>query len=263
MISVIIPTYNASSTIVRTLESVRKQTYPGKFEIIVINDGSTDNSLQVINNYIAQNNNLNIKIIDKPNGGVSTARNAGMRMATGQYIALLDADDEWMPDKIERQMGIFERYPDIDFLGTNRNDEFFKKILWKRFQLLTKISPRFLLVKFIFVVPTIVFKAALLKDIGYFDETQKYAEEGNYFIRIANKYNCYLLNESLVITGGGKAHFGVSGLSGNIKEMEKGELKNLRYARSLNVINGLEYHLLKVFSILKYIRRVLIVKILR
>ena len=263
MVSVIIPMYNSEQTIVRTLESVRNQTYRSEVEVIIVNDGSRDRSLEVVKEYLHDNVLAQVRIIDKENGGVSTARNTGMRAAQGEYIALLDSDDEWLPAKLERQMQVLAENPGIDFLGTTRNGEHFSKILWKTFGHLTRIGPKFLLVKFIFVVPTIVFKSAILKDIGYFDESQKYAEEGNFFIRIAQKYNCSLLNESLVITGGGKEHFGASGLSGNILEMEKGELKNLGDARRIGIINSLEYCSLVIFSILKYLRRVLIVKIFR
>jgi glycosyltransferase involved in cell wall biosynthesis len=184
-----------------------------------------------------------------------------MSAATGNWIALLDSDDEWLPNKLERQIQVLKENPNIDFLGTNRNGEYFHKILWKKLSILTKISPKLLMIKFIFVVPTVIFRKKIVSDVGYFDETQKYAEEGNYFIRIAQKFNCFLLNESLAITGGGKAHFGHSGLSGNLKEMEKGELKNLKDALNLKIINTFEYFCLICFSVLKYVRRVLIVKI--
>jgi hypothetical protein len=100
-----------------------------------------------------------------------------------------------------------------------------------------------------------------LQNIGFFNETQRYAEEGNYFIRISNKYNCYLLNESYVITGGGKNHFGDSGLTANLYQMEKGELKNLVYSFQNNIINIFEFIFFTIFSILKYFRRVIIVKL--
>lgn len=254
--------YNASKTIRATLDSVKNQSYKD-FEIIIIDDGSTDDCASLVEAYIIENPELEINLIKKVNGGVSTARNMGLKNSSGKYIAFLDSDDEWLNGKLERQMEVLKQHPEIDFLGTTRNDEHFDKVLWKHFSLLTRIGAKFLLVKFIFVVPTIIFKSEIIDNIGYFDESQKYAEEGNYFIRICNKYNCYLLNESLVITGGGKAHFGASGLSGNIKEMEKGELKNMKYAYNLGIINILEYYLLVMFSLLKYLRRVLIVKIFR
>ena len=116
-ISVIIPMYNAGKTIVRALESVRNQTYKAQsyepLEIIVINDGSTDRSLQVVNRYMQEHPEMDITIIDKPNGGVSSARNAGFRQATGQWLALLDSDDQWLPNKMEVQMKILEEHPEI------------------------------------------------------------------------------------------------------------------------------------------------------
>lgn len=260
LVSIVVPMYNAEKTIENTINSIFCQSY-SNYEVIVVNDGSTDNSLQVLNKLLnKEERSQNFIIIDQNNNGVSVARNLGIKASCGEFIAFLDSDDEWLSNKLERQINILLDNPNIDFLGCNRNEEHLTKVLWKKFDILTKISAKFLLIKFVFVVPTIIFKRSIVLDLGYFDENQRYAEEGNYFIRISNKYNCYLLNESLVVTGGGKAHFGASGLSGNLKEMEKGELKNITYAYKLGVVNFGLYLALNVFSILKYIRRILIVK---
>ncbi|SDW70767.1 glycosyltransferase family 2 protein [Flavobacterium degerlachei] len=258
-ISVVIPMYNSRNTILNTLNSVKNQTIL-PFEVVIIDDGSKDESVTVVEDFISVNSALNIQLVKQKNRGVSSARNVGLKLAKGDWIALLDSDDEWLPTKLERQIQVLNENPTIDFLGTNRNGEYFDKILWKKLGVLTRISPKLLMVKFIFVVPTVIFRKKIVLDAGYFDETQKYAEEGNYFIRIAQKYNCYLLNESLVVTGDGKAHFGHSGLSGNLKEMERGELKNLKDALSLKIINHFQYSFLVLFSILKYFRRIVIVK---
>lgn len=258
-ISVVIPMYNSRNTILNTLNSVKNQTIL-PFEVVIIDDGSKDESVTVVEDFISVSSALNIQLVKQKNRGVSSARNVGLKLAKGDWIALLDSDDEWLPTKLERQIQVLNENPTIDFLGTNRNGEYFDKILWKKLSILTRISPKLLMVKFIFVVPTVIFRKKIVLDAGYFDETQKYAEEGNYFIRIAQKYNCYLLNESLVVTGDGKAHFGHSGLSGNLKEMEKGELKNLKDALSLKIINHFQYSFLVLFSILKYFRRIVIVK---
>ena len=252
--------YNAEKTIISVLDSVQNQSFL-PHEIIIVNDGSKDQSLQIVEKYKEENQKITIHIFDKKNGGVSSTRNLGMKMAQGDWIALLDSDDVWLPHKLERQKQILEENPHIDFLGTTRNDETIQSILWKKLGNLTKISAKNLLIRFVFVVPTIVFKREILHDVGYFDENQKYAEEGNYFIRIAHKRECYLLNESLVITGGGKAHFGESGLSGNILEMEKGELKNIKDSLDLKIINIFEYFLIVLFSLMKYLRRVIIIKL--
>ncbi|HKO75787.1 MAG TPA: hypothetical protein VJU52_01135, partial [Flavobacterium sp.] len=107
---------------------------------------------------------------------------------------------------------------------------------------------------------TVIFKKEILNDIGYFDEKKKYAEDAYYFIKIAQTKQCYLLNESLVITSGGKAYFGEKGLSSNLWSMQKGELSNLKYALRSSIINTVEYCFIFIFLMLKYFRRVWLVK---
>ena len=105
-ITVIIPAYNSSATILRAINSVINQTFRD-FELIVIDDGSTDKTLELLGYF---EGNEHIRIISfKENRGVSGARNAGMREATGKYIAFLDADDYWLEDKLEKQFDFMER----------------------------------------------------------------------------------------------------------------------------------------------------------
>ena len=92
MISVVIPLYNKEKQIANTLRSVFAQTYTD-YEIIVVNDGSTDNSVAVVESL----NDPRIRLIHQKNAGVSAARNRGIEEARGEYIALLDGDDEWKP----------------------------------------------------------------------------------------------------------------------------------------------------------------------
>lgn len=262
-VSVVIPVYNAERSILKTLASVTEQTYPPK-EIIVVNDGSTDASAFAVSDYIkTYEGGIHIKLLHQKNGGVSKARNVGMSHATGDYIALLDADDRWHSQKLERQMLIFEQHPHIDFLGCNRNGERWKNWLFKKFEYLTPISSRLLLYKTFFVTPTVIFKRSLLSTVGFFEETQRYAEEGNYWIRVCHQHHCVLLNESLVITGDGKPNFGFSGLSANLKEMEKGELKNMKLGYRMKIVGLFEYVFLVCYSLMKYIRRIIIVKLRR
>lgn len=97
-VSIIIPVYNASKYLEKCLDSIINQTYQN-IEIITINDGSKDNSLEILNEYASKDNR--IKIIDKENGGVSSARNIGIDMATGKYIMFIDADDYIEKDMLE------------------------------------------------------------------------------------------------------------------------------------------------------------------
>jgi glycosyltransferase involved in cell wall biosynthesis len=101
LVSVVIPAFNASPTIDETLRSVRSQSH-GQLEIIVVDDGSTDDTVTVAQQHAAQDSR--IKIIRQCNAGVATARNAGWRAARADFIAFIDADDLWAPRKIERQL---------------------------------------------------------------------------------------------------------------------------------------------------------------
>lgn len=260
-VSVIIPAYNCAKTIERAIDSVINQTIQ-VFEIIIINDGSTDNTQLIVNNYINQHNGYNIKLINKINEGVSKARNLGIKLSEGDYIAFLDSDDYWDLNKVKKQLQTFESNPNIDLLGTARNNELFQSKFIVKLNKLSKISSKTLLYKNFFSTPSIMMKKSVVDEVGYFDENQRYAEEGDYWIRICNKHECYLLNESLMFTDD-KPYYGHSGLSGNLKEMEKGELKNIKTAKKLKIINALEYNFLVCFSLLKYFRRIIISKLLR
>lgn len=254
LISVIIPMYNSEQTIVRCLDSVFKQSFDCEIEIIVINDGSTDSSSDIVSEYLNQKKQFNILLINQENGGVSKARNTGMKIAKGGYIALLDSDDEWLPQKLEKQLKVFDTDNEISFIG----GLIYKPTLVN--QKIIEIPLSKLIFKNFFQPSTVMFKKNVTDKVGFFDESQKYAEEGNYFMRIAKDFKCVLLNEQLVNYSQGKVGFGVSGLSANLKEMEKGELRNLKFAYKKKFISFFTYLIAVTYSVLKYFRRILIVK---
>lgn len=258
-ISIIIPVYNAEKSIKATLDSVLNQSY-NDFNIIIVNDGSTDSSSLIIDSYIKLHSNLEIKVINQKNQGVSKARNVGLELATGDWIALLDSDDTWLANKLERQMEILKENPNIDFLGANRKGEHYDSFLNIKFGLITRLNPINLLCKNFFATSTVIFKKEIVNEIGFFDETQKYCEDVNYFIKISNSKECFLLNESLIVTGDGEIHYQEKGLSSNLWGMQKGELTNLNFALNAKIIGLFEYFLLINFSFFKYFRRVWLVK---
>lgn len=106
-ISVVIPLYNKEQYIYKCIESVLSQTYT-KFEIIIIDDGSNDNSLSIVNAF----NNKFIKIISQKNMGVSIARNNGVKNAKYNFIAFIDADDEWLPNHLDELNKLVIFYPE-------------------------------------------------------------------------------------------------------------------------------------------------------
>ncbi len=114
MFSVVIPLYNKENYIVETLKTVLSQTF-SDFEILVVNDGSKDNSLKAA----ASVNDPRIRILSKDNGGVSSARNYGIDNARFDYIAFLDADDYWLPGFLETILQLIHLYPKAEVYGTN------------------------------------------------------------------------------------------------------------------------------------------------
>ncbi len=111
--SVIIPLYNKANFVQKTIESVLNQTF-NDFEVIIVNDGSTDNSLAVVNRI----NDPRIRIFSKENGGVSIARNFGIKKALYDFITFLDADDLWLPDFLETIKGMIEHHSQAGIFAT-------------------------------------------------------------------------------------------------------------------------------------------------
>lgn len=111
--SVIIPLYNKAEQIIRTLQSVAWQKYPAA-EIIIIDDGSTDNGPAIVK----KANMKNVKLVHQANQGVSAARNNGVALASNEYIAFLDADDEWLPLFLDEIARLIVNFPQAKFFGT-------------------------------------------------------------------------------------------------------------------------------------------------
>jgi glycosyltransferase involved in cell wall biosynthesis len=101
MISIIIPMYNAEGTIVRCLDSIINQSFSTELEILIVNDGSADNSKGIVENYINNKPKHKIYLLDKENGGASSARNVGLDLAKGNHILFLDSDDTFVQNSIE------------------------------------------------------------------------------------------------------------------------------------------------------------------
>jgi glycosyltransferase involved in cell wall biosynthesis len=118
-VSAIIPTYNNETSLARAINSALVQDLDDEYEVIVVNDGSTDATAKILAGYGNQ-----LRIIDQRNGGAAAARNAGAAAASGDYLAFLDADDEWMPQKLRIMMAVLEDSPEAvlsysDFIAIN------------------------------------------------------------------------------------------------------------------------------------------------
>jgi glycosyltransferase involved in cell wall biosynthesis len=187
-ISVIIPTYNNQNTILETIVSVQQQTF-SDFDIIVINDGSTDKTVEILNTV----QDKRLKIFSYENGGVSVARNRGISVATGKYIAFLDADDLWTKDKLELQFSALEEKPEavLAYSWTytmSENGEQIHKCDPIFFE--GNVYNQLLMVNFI-ISPCsniLVLKEAI-DNVGDFDSSLTHCEDWDLCLRLSRKWS--------------------------------------------------------------------------
>lgn len=259
IVSVIIPAYNAMQTIEKALKSALIQT-DVNIEIIVVNDGSIDNTEIILNNY--ERDFKNIKVIHQCNKGVASARNRGVLESTGDYIAFLDSDDEWHPNKLALQLEVLKELNGCNSFGliatnfpglglkTENKEMVFEGVF--------KITFKCLLKKHYFQPSTVLMKRVVFNAVGGFKEGMTHAEEGLLFYKISSLYDCYIMDEILINYGDNKHPFLDSGLASNLLQMEKGELGNYREIYKLKIISFNKLCFLSVFSLLKFSRRLFI-----
>lgn len=199
LVSVIIPTYNREHLIGRSIRSVLNQTYK-EFEVIVVDDGSTDNTMNVVSSF----NDPRIRYIRHENNlGGAIARNTGITASRGEYIAFQDSDDEWLSEKLEKQMQIFNTAPgDVN-------------IVYSAFIRVTDCSALFIppnivakkdgyilaqLLKGSFIsTQTVILKKECFEKVGLFDNNLPRLQDWELFIRISKCFKFGYLSEPLVI----------------------------------------------------------------
>jgi len=258
-VSVIIPVYNGFHTIIEAIQSVLRNKIC-TMEIIVVNDGSTDDTLNAIQRFKQLNDLEMLTVYTIPNGGVSRARNFGIMKAQYDWIAFLDADDIWEEGKLALQISLIQTYiPQSNFIGTARNNEVLS-ILGRKILQLHRASLAELLIKMFPQTSTALIRRQSLLNVGLYDETMTHSEDADLWVRLCyQEGGFYYHPESTVTTGGGKHNFGASGLSSNIKKMEEGACTMLKKLYSAGAISLPFYLSLFLYFKLKYIRRVLIV----
>ncbi len=198
-ISVIIPNFNRAHTIARAIDSVLSQTLPA-LEIIVVDDGSSDNSRQFIKDCYPS-----VHLITQNNMGVSSARNRGIDEAAGEWIAFLDSDDSWLPEKLESQSNAILENSSYKVVHTNetwmRNGKILKQKkkhrkyggdIFQRCLPLCVISPS-----------SIMIHRDVFDDVGCFNEDLPVCEDYELWLRICSRYPVFFLQETLIIKHGG------------------------------------------------------------
>ena len=191
-ISVVVPLYNKERAVVDTIHSVLNQTIV-PYELIIVDDGSTDNSLNVIRKRISELENERIRVIHKENGGVSSARNRGIKEAKGEYIALLDGDDLWNPTFLEEQVKLIHNFPKAAMCGVNT--AFVKNgKCWKWQQGMGDGFRGYVENYFgtkhndLFCSSSVVIRKEVFEKVGYFDERISASEDLDMWYRIILKY---------------------------------------------------------------------------
>jgi glycosyltransferase involved in cell wall biosynthesis len=194
-VSVIIPVYNSSRFINEALESVFTQTFKD-YEIILVDDGSTDNTRQIIEKYSDK-----LIYFRQENGGPAKARNFGIKKSRGKFIAFLDADDIWLPLKLERQIDAFKKNPELGMVATDNSlfDEkgVYRKSVGKKDYLLKGDIVRNILIHSGVVTPTVMVRREVFDALGLFEEQLRIAEDDNMWIRISSHYDIDVIDEPL------------------------------------------------------------------
>jgi len=257
-VSVVIPVFNSGSDAIRAIASVQGQHGVRVHEIIVVDDGSTDDSAQLITS-VGAKSGIPVKVHSIQNGGAANARNFGMSQCSGNFLAFLDSDDRWLPEKLDKQMAIFGMRPEVGMVGclTNMGAKQYS-VVEPGSAATSDISLFAQLFKNHFQTSTVIVRRSVVDQVGGFPLGQRHAEEGDFFNRIAASSPCVLLREVLVDYSNGKGGFGESGLSANLVAMERGELRNLWRAYRRGHCNALTYACASTFSMLKFLRRLLI-----
>lgn len=212
-VSVIIPTYNRVGIVTRALDSVIAQTF-GDFEIIIVDDGSDDDTGSVVGRY--SDDRIRYIRHDK-NGGLSKARNTGIKNARGPYIAFLDDDDEWLPRKLELQLAHMARNRHIDasYTGCICWDEKSNRETGKAIPSEIAGNHDNLLKEnfYIGAASSMVMKSSCFGASGFFDESLPSYEDWDMWIRLARHHRIEPIDDILV-----KKYMSECSMMGNIKD---------------------------------------------
>lgn len=216
-VSVVIAAYNKAGLTVRTVESVLSQTYPN-LEIIVVDDGSTDNTKQRLASY-----GKKIKYVYKQNGGACSARNLGIKLSQGEYIGLLDCDDLYFPQKIDRSITYLRENPQFGFVYSaayyiDQDDNILRKYADYKNPYIGWISQNLVVRNFI-CNSTVVIRKSCFDKAGFFDQAIFTPADWDMWIRLSQNYQAGYIREALT-----KYRFTDSYILSNIKQAKREEM---------------------------------------
>lgn len=229
-VSVIIPTFNRSGFLRMAIQSVARQTYQD-WECIIVDDGSTDNTREIVDGLARQDGRM--KYFFKENGGQGSARNLGLEKARGEFIAFLDSDDEWLPEKLERQITLLLKNPKFDFCYTADIilDEKTGRRAVKRWNHVGDLSFVKLAGIAVSVPSSHLYKKEVFQQVGLFDTDRCLIglEDNDWSLR-GHYLRGYYLDEALTIY---RLHGGQI-TQGNINERIERQIAGLSYVLEKN-----------------------------
>lgn len=200
--SVVIPLYNGAKFIEATLNTVLVQTYKD-YEIVLVNDQSFDNTAEIVKKYISEHSQTNFVYLEQENRGLGGARNTAIRHASGKVIAILDQDDNWYPNKLERIAGIYNYRPETGIICHSQVVRKNGKIIgiFRPVAYTKDMYRELLFYNNRLSTSAVTFKKEIIDDVGYFTEDKNdfhFVEDYDLWIRMAKKgYRFYFSNEIL------------------------------------------------------------------
>lgn len=244
-ISVIIPVYNSEKSIEYCLDGVLNQTYTD-FDIVFTDDGSTDNTVEVINNYLKKRDFFNYRILSQKNAGPGMARNFAIDNTNADLLAFLDSDDVWECNHLYTLVDFFEKN-DIDLVCTTKNLNLSE---------VTAVSLKRLLFRCYVQSSTLLVKKSLFFKTK-FREGKRYSEDYDLWLRFAALgVKIVIIPIKDVKNYNGKNSYGDFGLSKNLWKMERSELENFLYLLRKREIHICLFIIASMFSIFKFILRI-------
>lgn len=204
LVSIILPYYNGERFVKETIDSIVSQTY-AQFELLLVDDGSSDKKQSdFARSLIDSYEDGRLIYFYKKNGGLSDARNFGIDNAKGEFIAFVDQDDLWTPDKLKKQVDVFIEKSDINFICTdgevfgeiNRNLDYQNKLKLNN-GLIQQSYLRMIKNNFV-IASSAIFRKKLIPIIGYSNRSFIIVPDYEYFIRISRKCDFYFIAEPLV-----------------------------------------------------------------
>ena len=200
MVSVVIPAFNMALFVRDAVESVFNQTYTD-YELIIVDDGSSDNTEEILQLYAGR-----IRYFKQTNAGVSAARNRGIQEAKADYVAFLDADDLWLPDKLELQMQAFDNQKDLALVACGysvrgRDGKIvIRDVLRKNYPTRKELFQALSICQLIpGCASGVVVKKKCFSEVGNFDTTLRVGEDWDMWLRVVSQYNAYFIEQILVV----------------------------------------------------------------